>query len=201
MTRILLTLLCSVLIAVAGCDDSSKSDNGSGSDSQAGNGGDGPSGEVVLAYTVPDDWEVTERPGSFVLSTAMSPADADGVRANLTLMYNSLLLMPDKTLKGCADKHLSGLKGSSQLKNLKVVKNEPVKVGKVDAQEIIYTSDSYAGVDMAYKVRMWIVLSKDHVYYLTSGNTLKAFDTIDPVLDKVVATLRWEKGSPDPDEE
>jgi hypothetical protein len=201
MTRTLLTWVCIVLAALAGCNGSG-GDNGGGDEASSGDSTGGAPAGVVLACDPPAAWTVRQKPTDSVLWTAYPPDAAPaGDIAGLTLQYYPSILISDKTLAGCAKRHIRNLTNFSSVNpNLKVVSNEPTTVGDVAMQKLVLTADGYGGVDIPVAHHVWIALSDGYVYQVQAVVSQKSAEKYQPAIDRAVATARWEKGSPEPRE-
>ncbi|MCG3178246.1 MAG: hypothetical protein BIFFINMI_00572 [Phycisphaerae bacterium] len=214
MRTTLVLCLCGILFAAIGCGDKGKSDARGGDGAKAPPdaskspasdldrkmyGDAAPPGgdtrDMVLTFTPPDGWKVAEKPASSTLLVASRPLKPDDKYAdNLSLTKGPAIVLKDKTLDGFEQTTMKGLETTSA--NIQIISSKSVKVGDVQAKEIVFTCSKYGGWDMPWKVKMWLVLGYRGCYNLTAHGLQSTFAEYEPAFDAAAQTLRWVPETP-----
>lgn len=194
MKKTIAILMCAALLVVTGC---SETENKKDANSGDGRYGDQSDGDMILAYTPPAGWEVVKNPSHSTLSVASRPPKAgDKYAENITLLKGSAILLKDKTLDGYVEVTMKGVRDFGE--DVKILSSETVKIGDVEAREIVFTCSKHQGWKMPFKIRKWLVLSHGDVYDLTAISLQSTYADHEETFNAVGKSLRWE---PAPEEE
>jgi hypothetical protein len=189
-------VLClTVFVAIGGCSDSDGDQEGTGNGGSPSGPGEGSSGGGAggtLSFTPPAGWTVQEGNDDSTVLVASRPLEpGDTYVENIRFVRVSKFMLPD-TLEEWATKQLDN--ASNWFKDVEVVSNRTVRIGNVEAREIVYTCSEYnvGGIEGPFLIKEWLILGDPDGYYLTAASLQSNWDKYGLAIDAAAQSLNWQ---------